>query len=557
MLATNLNIFFYAVVSCFALANSEGYIENLDAVVNTNQGQIQGTKFTSTCGRQANAYLGIPYGKIVKRFQEAVPASPWTGVLDATKDAPPCLQYPVQFHKPLEIFGQEDCLTLNVYTPERGSPNSPGPWAVMVWFHGGGFVEGQAAMSLYGPQRLLNKDIVLVIMNYRVGPFGFLSTGDEASPGNYGLLDQNLALRWVQENIGAFGGNPSRVTITGESAGGASVTYHILSPLSNGLFQAAIHQSGSAICPWASQPHPLEIAKNVAGDPLLNCPTENTSEMIECLRNADPIAIVNVTAKSGPAALPFTSGPVVENKINGRFITENPLTLLEQGRFNKVPVMSAVSEDEATSLFVFLGFIDGSKSYKPSEEEVNGYIAAVAGLTPKDSKKLNKITEKYFHWVDYNNPDEIRLRKIQLGSDAYFKSCTDLTAKLLATNGVPVYYYVFDFASTGTAVSNFTGKPDVGHGIILLYLFNMTIWNPSIYTDDDKIVSAKLIDYWTHFMDTEQPTDNQLEWPPTAPAPLIYMNIGLQQTLGENYEADKVKFWQDIFYNTGNDSAGE
>ncbi|CAG2062859.1 unnamed protein product, partial [Timema podura] len=165
-------------------------------------------------------------------FQSPKPPSRWSGVRNATEDTSPCTQRSI-FARQVEVSGSEDCLYLNVYTPQLPD-GSNDDLPVMVWFHGGGWVSGAGTSKFYGPQFLLDKDIVLVTVTYRLGPIGFLSTGDEAAPGNSGLKDQVAALRWVQDNIAVFGGNPNSVTIFGESAGGASVHYHILSPLSQG-----------------------------------------------------------------------------------------------------------------------------------------------------------------------------------------------------------------------------------------------------------------------------------------------------------------------------------
>ncbi|KAL3282159.1 hypothetical protein HHI36_005354 [Cryptolaemus montrouzieri] len=161
-----------------------------------------------------------------------VPIEPWKDVLDATKPHAVCPQRDIYRRTDL-IEGDEDCLYLNVYTPRLPSENLE-LLPVMVFFHGGGFLCGGGNSYWYGPDVLLDRDIVLVVTNYRLGALGFLSTGDSVSPGNYGLKDQSLALKWVKKNIEYFGGDPDSITLFGESAGGASANYHMLSPLSKG-----------------------------------------------------------------------------------------------------------------------------------------------------------------------------------------------------------------------------------------------------------------------------------------------------------------------------------
>ena len=162
---------------------------------------------------------------------------------------------------------------------------------VIVFIHGGNFVRGSAAE--YDPDYLLDQDVVLVTLQYRLGMFGFLSTETGEAPGNYGMLDQVAALRWVKENIGAFSGDPERVTIMGQQAGGASVHYHLLSPLTKGLFSRAVSMSGSALCWWASIKRPLEKATKLAK--LLECPqaANETAAMVNCLRDLPMESLMN------------------------------------------------------------------------------------------------------------------------------------------------------------------------------------------------------------------------------------------------------------------------
>lgn len=155
-------------------------------------------------------------------------------------------------------FG-EDCLTLNVYTKSLNQ-NLP----VMVWLHGGGFYMGSGNDLIYGPDYFVDDGVIVVTINYRLGVLGFFSTNDNNAPGNYGLKDCVLALKWIQDNIVQFGGDPSRVTIYGESSGSAFVHYLVLSPITSGLFARAISQSGTALNPWAYQRDPIKIAHQLA-----------------------------------------------------------------------------------------------------------------------------------------------------------------------------------------------------------------------------------------------------------------------------------------------------
>lgn len=217
--------------------------------------------------------------------QAPLPFGDWTGVRTALTDAPLCSQRD-PYRRDMDISGVEDCLQLNVYVPER--PADAGPLPVMVFFHGGGWQCGSGNRMFYGPDFLLDHDVVYVGANFRLGPLGFLSTEQEDCPGNNGLKDQNLVLRWIRENIAAFGGDPDSVTIFGESAGGASGTYHMMSPMSKGLFHRVISQSGVNLDAWAQPAHTgVARKRSVELGEMLKCPQGKEgkfAEMMDCLR---------------------------------------------------------------------------------------------------------------------------------------------------------------------------------------------------------------------------------------------------------------------------------
>ncbi|EFX78588.1 hypothetical protein DAPPUDRAFT_53255 [Daphnia pulex] len=246
-------------------------------------GLLLGSQTKSSTGKGIYAFRGIPYaqppvGEL--RFKDPIPVKPWAGVLNAIHEGSPCVQLDSILFK---MIGNEDCLVLNVYTPAIVTSTDVVSLPVMVWIHGGGFTVGNgnsgSVSDLYGPGYILNRDVVLVTLNYRLGAFGFLSTEDTEAPGNNGLLDQSLALRWVSDNIRYFGGNPDSVTIFGQSAGGASVEFQMLSPHSKGLFHKAIAQSGSTRCPWALQKTAVgEYTHSLANN--LNCPSTSDSRQL-------------------------------------------------------------------------------------------------------------------------------------------------------------------------------------------------------------------------------------------------------------------------------------
>ena len=206
-------------------------------------------------GKKIFAFRSVPYGRPPVgnlRFRRPEPAEPWSGVRNCTKESRKSFQPNVLAPESMFREGGEDCLYLNVYTKDYLNVGD-GPvnndevslLPVVVFLHGGAFVVGSCESFLYGPQVLLDRDIVLVGVNYRLGAFGFLSLECDDAPGNLGLHDQHLALTWVQENISMFGGDPDNVTLMGESAGAMSAFCHLVSPLSSGLFHRVIALSGT------------------------------------------------------------------------------------------------------------------------------------------------------------------------------------------------------------------------------------------------------------------------------------------------------------------------
>ncbi|XP_063708269.1 esterase B1-like [Culicoides brevitarsis] len=224
------------------------------SIVSTNSGPVMGISKKTDLGKEFFSFQHIPYaqpplGEL--RFRDPKPVKSWSEVVDCTKEGSAATNIDIFLPDGPKLVGSEDCLGLNVFTPDL-KPSKPLP--VFVWIHGGGFLWGSSSTYFYGPDLVVEKDVIFVSINYRLNIFGFLSLKDPkvGIPGNAGLKDQSMALKWIKENISHFGGDPNNITIAGESAGGASVNYHLISPLSRGLFTRAIAMSGSPLTPWAT-----------------------------------------------------------------------------------------------------------------------------------------------------------------------------------------------------------------------------------------------------------------------------------------------------------------
>ncbi|KAM9725237.1 acetylcholinesterase isoform 5-T6 [Dama dama] len=325
-------------------AEAEGP-EDPELLVMVRGGRLRGLRLMAPRG-PVSAFLGIPFAEPPvgpRRFLPPEPKRPWPGVLNATAFQSVCYQYVDTLYPGFEGTEMwnpnrelsEDCLYLNVWTPYP-RPSSPTP--VLVWIYGGGFYSGASSLDVYDGRFLTQAEgTVLVSMNYRVGAFGFLALpGSREAPGNVGLLDQRLALQWVQENVAAFGGDPTSVTLFGESAGAASVGMHLLSPPSRGLFHRAVLQSGAPNGPWATVGVGEARRRATLLARLVGCPPGgaggNDTELVACLRMRPAQDLVDHEWHVLPqeSVFRFSFVPVVD----GDFLSDTPEALINAGDFH-------------------------------------------------------------------------------------------------------------------------------------------------------------------------------------------------------------------------------
>ncbi|XP_046579687.1 cholinesterase 2-like isoform X2 [Haliotis rubra] len=306
---------------------------NAQPVVDAPWGVVEGTTNITEDWTPYHAFLGIPFAVPPtgsRRFKRPQPHPGFNHTFKAKSYGQECLQA-LTFIGSDVVAGDEDCLTLNVFTPASNTDTSNIP--VIVWIHGGGFIAGDA--FTYDPSLIVaHGQVIMVTIQYRLGPLGFLSTKDDVSAGNYGLWDQHLALLWVKKNIASFGGDITSITLMGESAGSASVAFQALYSGSKGLFQRTIMQSGSASSSWAYTRNSLKYARQLAQK--VNCSFQSDSaSMIACLRT---VSAKKLTAASWPmgnepvtALAEFYFVPTVD----GIFVKDDPLTLMNSQTYLK------------------------------------------------------------------------------------------------------------------------------------------------------------------------------------------------------------------------------
>ncbi|CAH2047748.1 unnamed protein product, partial [Iphiclides podalirius] len=375
-----------------------------DILVNVEQGNLRGEQLESvTKDTKYYSFKGIPYaapplGKL--RFKAPEPPVSWEGVRNATEHGSVCIQYDIVLEQ--FISGSEDCLFLNVYTPEL-DPKEPLP--VMFYIHGGGYISGSGNDDFYGPDFLVDRGVILVTINYRLEVLGFLSLETKEVPGNAGVKDQVAALKWVQKNIAKFGGDPNRVTVFGESAGASCTGFHIVSPMSKGLFRRAIAMSG---VPLADNSISFEPQKRAfALGKQLGMDTDDPDKLLEFLQiiNAQNLTKTNpfLTSFEELNANPFKQVyfvPVVEKDFGQeRFLTEDPLESLDSGHINDADVMMGYTNQEALIALIRFNNKDLKKLDRYRELLVPRKILTTS--TPSISLGVANIIRK--HYFDSSN----------------------------------------------------------------------------------------------------------------------------------------------------------
>ncbi|XP_054283824.1 esterase B1-like [Macrosteles quadrilineatus] len=549
--------------------------EQIETVlIETKLGTLKGRTQTSAFdGEKYYSFRGIPYGKPPVgelRFKAPLPYGGWTGVRDALEDGHDPKQR-LLLRLPgtdpnKETDGEEDCLYLNIYIkqlPEKSGLKKP----VMVHIHGGGFAGGSGGSKAAGPDYFITEDIVLVSLNYRCGAFGFLSFENEEVPGNAGLKDQTLALRWVQDNIDSFGGDSNNVTIFGISAGGASVQYHLLSPLSKGLFHKAIIQSGFCQDPWAFQPSPKKVGMKLAK--TLGCTSDDPHEVFEFLKSIPSDDIVKATEvfikdEDYIMLVGLVFSPCVEVAGDDKFLPDTPTNLMKRGEYNKVPTILGVCENEGSVSALFIMMYKLSFDLLPNAMNAKPEILVPPSLGIKlgseEHKKVqDAIKEFYFKGKAVKNIEEL----LAFESDYLFNvGLGDTRRYLLSNSSQPVYSYLFTnhkncycqlFASMmgpDNPMAALLSRSETCHAADFMYLFRTTSFLslPEL-TDEHREGISKHVKAWTSFARTGNPNVAEcgVRWTPDSQSSPCYMDIGTDWTVKEGMPfADRINFWLQI-----------
>eukprot|EP00064_Thunnus_orientalis_P007197 superscaffoldBa00000786_g7217 len=507
-----------------------------DLIVQTRTGRVRGVRMPVPDRSYVTAFLGIPFaeppvGK--RRFRHAEPKHSWAGLYEANAYPNACYQF-VDTTFPgfqgSEMWNpnremSEDCLYLNVWVPSSIRPHN---LTVMVWIYGGGFYSGSSSLDVYDGRYLAHSETVIVVsMNYRIGAFGFLALhGSSEAPGNMGLLDQRMALQWVQDNIHSFGGNPKQVTIFGESAGGASVGFHLLSPDSRPTFTRAILQSGVPNSPWASvSPAEARRRATLLGK-LVGCNGGNDTELVDCLRSKSPQELIDQEWQVLPwsALFRFSFVPVVD----GEVLPDTPDAMLNSGNFKDTQLLLGVNQDEGSYFLLYgaPGFSKDNESLISREDFLEGVKLSVPHA---NDIGLEAVVLQYTDWMDENNGVKNR----------------DAMDDIVGDHNVicPLAHFARSYAQHNALKANMGGAGSgwmgVIHGYEIEFVFGLPLEKRLNYTLEEEKLSRRMMRYWANFARTGNPNvnhdssvENKRRWP--------LFTVSEQKHVGLNTEPLKV-----------------
>ncbi|MDG1278254.1 MAG: carboxylesterase family protein [Algoriphagus sp.] len=538
-----LIIFFSAILALPHFSKAQ-HLNSIEVKTEITNGTIAGYYDTKT---NIKKYLGIPFAKPPVgdlRWKAPQPLENWDGVKETKKFGPRAVQAPIFGDMDFKSDGMsEDCLYLNVWTPAtRNDKNLP----VLVYFYGGGFSAGDGSEPRYNGEAMAQQGIVVVTVNYRLNVFGFLAHPDLSAEtahkgsGNYGLMDQHASLKWVKENISAFGGDPDKVTIAGESAGSISVSYQMASPLSKGLIAGAIGESGAGINPTLA-PNKLEDAEKIGTDFITQAGFNSIAEM----RKLSTAEVYEIFLESKLFGFPVT--------IDGYFLPKTLPEIFEAKEQAMVPLLAGWNSAEIPGM----AFMQG----QPYTSEA--FIKKVQETYPEDYEEVLTLHP-------HTNPQEVERSATDLAADRFIAYSTWKWLDLHAKNSdQPVYRYLYSKLrpplknsnlTTGLAGGTVEGGPKMPEPIgaphaceIEYALGNLPLVDVFAWTPDDYKVSKTFMGFFANFIKTGNPNGENLpEWKAikvTDSNPPV-MDINTESKIFQATDTPRYQF-HDRFY--GND----
>jgi para-nitrobenzyl esterase len=483
--------------------------------LDTPQGPVQGIRKDDVRVFMSLPYALPPVGD--RRWRPPQPAPAWSAVRDASAPSPQCVQPP---YPAASVFARadrpqsEDCLYLNVWTRSEAGENAP----VMVWIHGGGLTRGTGATASYDGAALARKGVVLVTINYRLGAFGYFShpalsaESPHGASGNQGFQDQIAALRWVRDNIAAYGGDPDRVTIFGESAGSRSVNALTITPPSAGLFHGVIGQSGAGFSPTYA------LDEAVHGSPSAHDWGLRLQEAL----GAESLAALRAVPAHEVLAAAEAIDMVTTTVVDGHLVPAQPAELFAAGRQHPVPVITGFNADEGTSL--------SAPSMRPQES---------APFEATVRRRYGDAADRMLALYPAATPERSWLEAFR---DQRFGWETVSWANATTAAGGRAWGYYFTHHPRGP----YQAALRAYHAGEIRYVFDNLHLSPD--ADDTAIALADLMsDYWVSFAEDGDPNGDGLpEWEAWSPAAMNYMEFGDAPAPGEGLIRDAAAFFDSL-----------
>ncbi|XP_058813020.1 juvenile hormone esterase-like [Topomyia yanbarensis] len=532
-------------------------------IVQVKQGKVQGVTSKLPNGTLYHLFKGIPYAKPPigeLRFCSPVPLERFTTPLLK------CLVDRSQFIQPHEVLGNywiagtEDALFLNIYTPQLPVVGTK-EYAVMVYIHGGGLKQGTASSFIYDPRYFVQKGVVVVVMSYRLGPFGFLSIPSVGISGNFGLKDQRLALRWIQENIESFGGNPKNVTLFGESAGSWSAYLHYLSANSRKYFHRVICQSGDACTESVLQVDPTEKARRLAR--CLGYKGNSDQGALDILRRTPARRLIKyqdaaISEQEIGLPLQFLFRPVIELELNeDTILNQSPELTLKSFDTIQMPIIQGYTSGEGI-LTLCLNKNRLWQFDQHPEWLIPQLIGNPVGLnktTVGEGIKQFYCKGKQICWKTSNEISD-------LFSDLTFLTTSNLSAEWLAKfqPNAPQYHYLFSYDGRFSIVKRLLNVSQIegtSHADDCFYMFSPPFL-PALSADSDEIrVRDTLVELWTNFAKYSDPTPDTsglcFKWlpvtkvdPETAEFDLDCLDINVRPRMVRNPYPERIEFWRKL-----------
>ncbi|KAJ0173897.1 hypothetical protein K1T71_010043 [Dendrolimus kikuchii] len=505
-------------------------------LIQTKEGKLRGLR--SISGQ--NRYYGIPYATS-KRFQSPQTPPKWSGIFTATRRYGSCSQI-VSFLR----FGREDCLELDVYTPESAKPGDK--LAVLVFIHGGAYYYG--SKWHYDPEFLVTKNVIVVIINYRVGVFGFVCLNNIA---NLGLKDHVAALKWIKRNIAAFGGDPDNVTISGQSAGASAAAMHLLSKSSKGLFHKAILLSGTPLAPWAFN---VEQHKAIYEDLSKITTVDKEEDAYNILLNATVDDLLSSCADTSINPRGFKYSPCVDTNFTDSFFHDTPHNIISSGDFNKVPMINGYTSVEGV---LFYG-LNNEKTLNELDKQFVEKLPSVFSWCSKNDEELivKKLKKHYFRRKVITKSSVKGV--VNFYSDWMAYSTSNAFSDLMVKHSdKPVYNYIFAYeGSRNFAKFLFGFGTDIdgaSHSDDIFYIFKpggMSLPLSSL----DKLFIDRLTTMLTNFMKFGDPTPVKTDllpvrWPATTSNRSLTMRLDQQLTVIDTPTSHRGQFFLNLLCDYG------